>query len=436
MFRILLFTAFAAFLSSQPLYAEEKMLEDVIAEVNPSVVGIVADTSENMQSVGTGIIISTDGYVVTNAHVTENAKKITLFTSDNEELSAQLIGADSKTDIALLKIENPINLVMSSFADSEQTRVGNRVFAIGNPFGLGNSVSAGIISAKERDIEKGPYDNFLQTDTVINQGNSGGPLFNMNGEIIGINTAIFSTDGNSSGIAFATPSNIVKWVVEQLQTKGKVIRGWLGMSVQKVKINAEIKYDGLAVVSLVENSPAANAGIKVGDILLEVGNLPLHNPRHFSLAVAESKIGTEIPVILQRDGEEIKTSVIVSELSENKPDLNKPKYNTDAAESYGISDRMIEQAVNFSDLGIKAYYDENMQEFVITEVDIDSDAERKGIKTGDKIRNVDGRKIFGIEDFQVKIREAMQNKQIKLQLFSDDGFDTVILNLENKNEQN
>ena len=226
-----------------PLRAEQRLLEDVIEEVNPSVVSIAVDVSDDEQALGAGIIISAAGYVVTNAHVMENAKKITLQLPNGETFAANLVGVDEKTDIALLKVKNPINLEAGHFGDSDAIRVGNQVFAIGNPFGLGNSVSLGIISAKERDIDKGPYDNFLQTDAAINQGNSGGPLFNMDGKIIGMSTAIFSEDGKNVGVGFATPSNVVKWVVSQLKQNGKVIRGWLGMSVQWKKIHQRQKPD-------------------------------------------------------------------------------------------------------------------------------------------------------------------------------------------------
>ena len=239
------------FIMALPVQAEQRLLEDVIEEVNPSVVSIAVDVSEDEQALGAGIIISADGYVVTNAHVMENAKKIMVQTPDGEIFEAKLVGVDEKTDIALLKVKNPLNLEAGHFGDSDEIRVGNQVFAIGNPFGLGNSVSLGIISAKERDIDKGPYDNFLQTDAAINQGNSGGPLFNMDGKIIGMNTAIFSEDGKNAGVGFATPANIITWVVSQLKQHGKVVRGWLGISVQQVRSSE----DGQTVYNSDRNRP-------------------------------------------------------------------------------------------------------------------------------------------------------------------------------------
>ena len=292
---------FICLLISSVSKAHDFTLEDVIENVNSSVVSINVKTDES-EALGAGIIIDTSGYIVTNAHVTEKAKKIVVITVDDEYYEAELIGSDDKTDIALLKISGNIDVKAIEFGDSELIRVGSPVFAIGNPFGLGNSVSLGIISAKERDIEKGPYDNFIQTDASINQGNSGGPLFNKHGEVIGINTAIFSTDGKNTGVAFATPSNIVKWVVDQIKQNGKVIRGWLGISVKKVSNKKMQQGTSLAVSSMVENSPASKTGIKVGDVIEAFGEISLDNPRKFSLGISKIAPETTVPVTISRDG--------------------------------------------------------------------------------------------------------------------------------------
>lgn len=422
-----------------PVQAEEKALEDVIADVNSSVVSIVTDTADT-QALGAGIIVSADGYVITNAHVTENADKITVITTDDAEYEAELVGIDTKTDIALVKVLHPNGFEPATFADSDNVRVGNRVFAIGNPFGLGNSVSLGIISAKERDIEKGPYDNFLQTDAAINQGNSGGPLFDMNGEIVGMNTAIFSTDGVNIGVGFATPSNQVEWVVSQLQQNGKVVRGWLGIGVQKIqRLNTEQK-NKLVVSSMVENSPAANAGLKVGDILEEVGELSLTNPRLFSLEISKLKIGTVLPVKVTRDNSELSLEVKVAEMfSEekntdaysNKEEEDTPKENRiQSLERLGLDKYKIQNAEDFAELHFKAYFDENDRYFVITQVDKNSDAERKGISIGNRFAIVDGKKVFGVEDLKIKIKEAQKTGKIEIQIAGADSIDTIILSLE------
>ena len=415
----------------------EKTLEDVIEDVNSSVVSIVADTADT-QALGAGIIVGADGYVVTNAHVTENADKITVITADDTEYETELVGSDIKTDIALVKVLHPNGFEPASFADSDSVRVGNTVFAIGNPFGLGNSVSMGIISAKERDIEKGPYDDFLQTDASINQGNSGGPLFNMNGEIVGMNTAIFSTNGQDIGVGFATPANQVKWVVSQLKKNGKVVRGWLGIGVQKFQAqNAEKK---LVVSAMAENSPASRAGLKVGDILEAVGEIPLNNPRLFSLGVSQLKPETVLPMTVLRDTETLNLEVTVSAmpaedaLNDDKSEKTDAKLSEEeqisSLERLGLDKYKVQNAVDFPRLHLKAYFDENDRYFVITQVDKDSDAARKGIEVGNRFVVINGKKVFGVEDLNVKIKEALPTGKLEMQIAGADNIDTIVLNLE------
>lgn len=412
--------------------ADERKLEDVIEDVNPSVVSITAENDDS-QALGAGIVVGADGYVVTNAHVTEGASKITLTTFEDETFEAKLVGSDEKTDIALLKVVHPLNLEAAHFADSEEIRVGNSVFAIGNPFGLGNSVSSGIISAKERDIEKGPYDNFIQTDAAINRGNSGGPLFNLNGEIIGMNTAIFSTDGVDSGVSFAVPSNMVRWVYEQLKQNGKVVRGWLGIGVQKIRSTDAQQKNKLVVASMAEDSPAAAAGIKVGDVLEDVGGLSLLSPRHFSRDVAQTAPDTVLPVIVIRDGEMLDLEIKVKAMEEKKPAANSLKNSS--AEGRDNADiapeaREATAAADFPEIGIKAVFDDVNQEFLIVDVARNSDAEAKGINVGDKFKTVNNRKIFGVEDLRIKIKESMEKGQISLQFIGEDMLDVITLKLE------
>ena len=412
-----------------PLRAEQRLLEDVIEEVNPSVVSIAVDVSDDEQALGAGIIISAAGYVVTNAHVMENAKKITLQLPSGETFAANLVGVDEKTDIALLKVKNPINLEAGHFGDSDAIRVGNQVFAIGNPFGLGNSVSLGIISAKERDIDKGPYDNFLQTDAAINQGNSGGPLFNMDGKIIGMSTAIFSEDGKNVGVGFATPSNVVKWVVSQLKENGKVIRGWLGMSVQKVFTKDDANSEALIVSAMEENSPAAKAGLKVGDKILSFGQVSLKNPRLFSYEISKLAPDTEIQATIVRDAQIIETKIIVAKAPEEPKVLPKDNFaEMRSFEELGLDKYKIGKAVLFETLGIAAYYEETTKELAITAVKNDSEAENKEIKMGDRIVMVNDKPIFGVEDMKVKIKQPVDGK-IKLQLKDSDGAYNVYLNV-------
>lgn len=408
--------------------AQEVKLEDVIEIVNPSVVSIVAENSEE-QALGAGIVISTDGYIVTNAHVTENAQKITITTVEDDAYEAKLIGTDKKTDIALLKTKQPITAKPAYFADSESVRVGNTVFAIGNPFGLGNSVSAGIISAKERDIERGPYDNFIQTDAAINQGNSGGPLFNMRGQIIGMNTAIFSTSGIDAGVGFAVPSNIVKWVAEQLRQNGKVIRGWLGIGVQKIRSDDIKQKNKLVVASMSEDSPAAKAGIKVGDILEKVGALSLKTPRHFSLDVAQTAPQTVLPAEVIRDGEKIVLQIKATEAPLVTKDTEIPIVSTDSE----IAEM---EKVDLSELGLTVVFNEKKQEFVIIEVAKNSEAESKGISVGDKFSTVNNRKVFGVEDLRILIKESEAIGTVVIQFVGEDTVDSITLKLDSTNDQN
>ena len=408
--------------------AQEMKLEDVIDEVNPTVVSIVAE-HDDAQALGAGIVIDTDGYIVTNAHVTDGAQKITLTTFEDEVYEAQLVGSDEKTDIALLKAINPQGLEAAEFADSEEIRVGNAVFAIGNPFGLGNSVSSGIISAKERDIEKGPYDNFIQTDASINQGNSGGPLFNMNGKIIGMNTAIFSTDGIDAGVGFAVPSNMVRWVAGQLKNNGKVVRGWLGIGVQRIRSNDSKQKNKLVVASMAENSPAAAAGIQVGDVLEDVGGLSLKSPRMFSVDVAQTPPDTVLPVIVARDEKLLDLEVKVTAMPEAE-DKSEDKKETIADSAEATT------ADEFPELGIKAVFDDVSQEFLIVDVAKGSDAEAKGVSIGDKFKTVNNRKVFGVEDLRIKIKESMPNGQISLQFIGEDMLDIITLKLKETDEQN
>ena len=422
-------------------------LEDVIDEVNLTVVNVVAELKDGEKALGAGIIIEADGYIVTNAHVTEGAQKIYVFLNDGRQYSAKIVGSDEKTDIALLKTEQSENFEPADFADSDEVRVGNTVFAIGNPFGLGSSVSLGIISAKERDIEKGPYDNFLQTDATINQGNSGGPLFNRDGKIIGMNTAIFSLDGQYAGIGFATPSNTVKWVAQQIKQKGKVERGWLGFSVQRVAEKGEKGNYVLAVDSLKEDSPAAKGGLMVGDIIEEFGEIELKNPRLFSLEISKMPVGTQIPAVIKRDDKMLDLSFEValmpdekaSKISDVELGLESKKDEETRLKNFaelGIDNTQIINAVEFEQIGIKAYFEEKNREFVVVEVKPKSDAYNKGLKVGDKIIAVNDTKPFGAEDFSVKLKNAARIGMVELDILSGTKAYSLNLKIGHNNEQN
>ncbi|PWC56501.1 DegQ family serine endoprotease [Azospirillum sp. TSO22-1] len=258
-------------------------------------------------SLGSGFIIDGAGYVVTNNHVIDGGKDITVTLNDGSELPATLVGRDAKTDLALLKVKADKDLPHLAFGDSDGTRVGDWVVAIGNPFGLGGTVTAGVVSARGRNINAGPYDDFIQTDAAINRGNSGGPMFNMNGEVIGINTAIYSPSGGSVGIGFAIPSNIARHVVADLKAHGSVERGWLGVRIQPVTPDlAESlgldKAHGALVAEVTPDSPAAKAGLRQGDVVTGFDGKPIDSARDLSRRVADTTAGSEATIDVLRKG--------------------------------------------------------------------------------------------------------------------------------------
>ena len=277
-------------------------------------------------SLGSGFIISKSGFVVTNNHVIAEADEITVTLHDDTKLKAKLIGRDPKTDLALLKVEPKSPLVAVPFGDSGATRVGDWVVAIGNPFGLGGTVTAGIVSARQRDINSGPYDDFIQTDASINRGNSGGPMFNLKGEVIGINTAIFSPSGGSVGIGFAIPANLARPIIEQLEKFGKARRGWLGVRIQTV--TGEIaqslgleKATGALVASLTKDGPAEKHKIKVGDVILKFDNKVVGEMRRLPRIVAETSIGKAVSVEVWRNGKRVRLPVTLGEFPEDDAKL-------------------------------------------------------------------------------------------------------------------
>src|SRR6516164_7303843 len=276
-------------------------------------------------SLGSGFIIDPSGYIVTNNHVIEGAEEITVRMQDNTEYKARLIGHDPKTDLALLKIDAPSPLPYVEWGDSDKARIGDWVLAIGNPFGLGGTVTAGILSARQRDINAGPYDDFLQTDAAINRGNSGGPMFNTDGKVIGINTAIFSPSGGSIGIGFALPSSLAKGVIQQLRQYGHPRRGWLGVRIQSVtpELAEGLKMPkpmGALIAAVTDGGPADKAGIRQGDVVIKFDNKDIDEMRHLPRIVAETAFDTSVPVVVLRQGKEMTFQVKIGELYESTDD--------------------------------------------------------------------------------------------------------------------
>ena len=275
------------------------------------------------RALGSGVIIDKDGYIVTNAHVVKGADKIVVTLQDGREdgreFDAKVVGIDEKTDVALLKIQSPGDLAVATLGDSDALHVGDWVVAIGNPFGLSETVTAGIVSAKGRVIGEGPYDDFIQTDASINPGNSGGPLLNLQGQVIGINSAIYSQSGGNIGIGFAIPINLVKSVVAQLKAHGKVVRGWLGVAIQDITPDLAKSFglkqaEGALVSDVTPDSPAARAGLERGDIIVEYNGTHIEAAHQLPALVAGTEIGKTVPIKVLRNGESKTLSVTIAEM--------------------------------------------------------------------------------------------------------------------------
>ena len=276
-----------------------------------------------MQGLGSGFIISSDGQIVTNHHVVDGAETVTVKLADGRNFDAEVLGSDRMTDIALIKIKADVDLPFVKFGNTDRLRVGDEVVAVGNPFGLCGTVTSGIISALSRDIKSGPFDDFIQTDAAINKGNSGGPLFNNNGDVIGVNTAIMSPGGGSVGIGFAVPADLVQTVVTDLADDGSISRGWLGVNIRPMteEIANVLGYDspkGAVIEAVSDDSPAANAGLQKGDIILSFGDTAITELRDLTRAVATTTPEQNARVTVLRRGAEVTLDVTVGKL-EPKP---------------------------------------------------------------------------------------------------------------------
>lgn len=358
------------------------------------------------RSLGSGFIISNDGYIFTNNHVVEQADKILVKISDGKEYEAKVIGTDAKTDIALIKIKPVNSLPTVELGDSDKVRVGEWVIAIGNPFGLEQTLTAGIISAKGRVIGAGPYDNFIQTDASINPGNSGGPLFSMNGKVIGINTAIVA---HGQGIGFAIPINMAKSILGDLKTKGKVTRGWLGISVQDVtediakNLNHKDR-NGALVSDVFKGDPAEKAGIKAGDVIKEINGKPIKGTHELLLTIAELHVGEKMTVKAIRDGKELMFELVVTE-RKDKPE----KALTNAGRGYfGIAAQEISPEAA-RQLGIG-----KNDGVIVSNVAEGSPADDVGIQVQDIIAQVNKVKISSIKDYNREMSKAEERKSVTL----------------------
>ncbi len=354
---------------------------------------------------GSGFVISSDGYVVTNNHVVDNAAEVSLRFQNGDEFDATVIGTDPKTDIALLKIKANKSFPFVELAKNE-VKVGDWVMAVGNPFGLGGTVTSGIVSARGRDIGNGPYDDFIQIDASINHGNSGGPAFNLSGEVIGVNTAIFSPSGGSVGIGFAIPASIVSDVVESLKTNGSVTRGWLGVKIQPVTPElAEslglAKAEGAIVSELTDGSPALKSGIKQGDTILKAGGEEISSARDLAKTVAKFAPGKSVEFSIVRDGKPQTLTITIGKLPTDMAKL------TTAPAKAGPSD--------LTGLGLNVAPADDGQGVKVIDVKPNSVAAEHGIQPGDIILEVAGKQVNSPTDVQTALT-GVGNKKILMLL--------------------
>ncbi|MBM3490140.1 MAG: DegQ family serine endoprotease [Alphaproteobacteria bacterium] len=367
-------------------------------------------------SLGSGFIVDgKGGLVVTNNHVISEADEITVTTQDGQKFEAKLAGRDAKTDLALLRIKVDKELPAVKFGSSDGLRVGDWVLAIGNPFGLGGTVTAGIVSARGRDINSGPYDDFIQTDAAINRGNSGGPLFNMAGEVIGVNTAIYSPTGSSVGIGFAIPSSIAKSVVEQLNAFGRTKRGWLGVRIQTVtdEIAEGLSLQparGALVAGISEKGPAEVAGLEQGDVILRFDGKEVGEMRALPRAVAETPIGKTVEVEVWRKGKLLKKQVKVGELEESEQEVAAadPKQATPGKEVQSLGMKL---ARITPELRERFELKDDAKGVVVTEVTADSAAAERGVRPGDVIVEVAQEEVAQPQDVVDKVKKVQEAKR-------------------------
>ncbi|RAZ80211.1 Do family serine endopeptidase [Mesorhizobium atlanticum] len=370
---------------------------------------------------GSGFFISEDGYLVTNNHVVSEGSDFTVVTNDGKELDAKLIGTDPRTDLAVLKVDGGGNkFTYVDFADDSKIRIGDWVVAVGNPFGLGGTVTAGIVSARGRDIGAGPYDDFIQIDASVNRGNSGGPTFNLNGQVIGINTAIFSPSGGSVGIAFDIPASTAKQVVQDLMKSGSVQRGWLGVEIQPVTSDiAEslgLKSDkGALVSSAQDGGPGKKAGIVAGDVITQVDGKDVASPKELARMIGAFAPGKSVDVTVWRNGKNETVKVDLGTL----PSSDKQASNDGSSKQSAPAAK----ADTLADLGLTVTKAEKGKGLVVTDVDPDGDAADRGIQPGDVITSINSNEVNTTDDVSKAMTDAAKagRKAVLMQITRDDS---------------
>ena len=365
--------------------------------------------SPEQQGVGSGFVISSDGYILTNNHVVDEANQIKIKLADGKEYDGKVVGRDPKTDLALLKAEGVSGLHALQLGDSDSLKVGNWVVAVGSPFGLEQTVTAGIVSAKGRVIGSGPYDNFIQTDASINPGNSGGPLLNTKGEVIGINTAIFSQSGGNVGIGFAIPINMAKEIVPQLKDKGHVTRGWLGVGIQKITPELAKSFGlkdekGALVSQVVKGGPADKGGIETGDVIVEFDGNKVSDSNELPRMVAPLPVGKTVSVKVLRGGNVVDREVKIGQLEEQKEEVA----NASTRQPLGMTVQNITPEIA-KGLGLKSETG-----VVVASVVPGSPAAKADIRSGDVIQQVNKKPVKDVEDFKQKVESTKDQETILL----------------------
>lgn len=402
----------------------------VVKKVMPSVVSIAIESAnpedgDNVENnltfdvergfIGSGFIADEEGYILTNRHVIEKAKQITVTTSNGQTYTAELVGSDDVLDVALLKIDDVEELQAVSMADSNLLETGDFILAIGNPFGLKNTVTTGIVSAKGRDMKETPFDDYIQTDAPINQGNSGGPMFNVKGEVVGLNTLIYSKQGNSLGVGFAIPSNQLKPIYQALKTKGFVSRSSMGIDVKETIFEEK---PALIISMLKDEDLCEKNDLKVGDIILSIDGEPVYTAKSFKEKIAWTDPENPMEAAVWRDGEIYEKTLHVVEIA---PNASHALTNIQSKEKSGIY---------YEKIGL------TLENFEVTDVDQDSEAASKGVKVGDKIKGLNGRSLTGADDLSLYIEEsAGDNKTLHFNLQDTEGH-PYFVELTAKSDQN
>jgi serine protease Do len=380
-------------------------------------------------SLGSGFIIDAAGVVVTNNHVIADADEINVIMNDGTKIKAEIVGIDKKTDLAVLKFKPPRTLTAVKFGDSDKLRLGDWVVAIGNPFSLGGTVTAGIVSAKNRDISSGPYDSYIQTDAAINRGNSGGPLFNLDGEVIGVNTLIISPSGGSIGIGFAVPSKTVAGVVSQLQQFGELRRGWLGVRIQTVtdEIGESLNIKparGALIAGVEEKGPAKPAGIEPGDVVIKFDDKDIKEPKDLSRVVADTAVGKEVDVVIIRKGQEETHKVTLGRLEDTDKVQAAAKTKDEPAEKPVTQKALgLDLATLSKDLRTRYKIKDSVKGVVITGVDGTSDAADKRLSAGDVIVEVAQEAVANAADIKKRVDQLKKDgkKSVLLLVANGDG---------------